>query len=297
MQRSSLPYFDQILQRLQAGDQQLERSFGLHVHWGYWPNPRISAEVAREGFSAAAEALTSLMLEQAQLSDGQSILDVGCGFGGTLASLNRQWDRLALTGLNLDKRQIERARRNVQARAGNTLDWVVADACAMPLAASSQDVVLAVECVFHFPSRDSFLQEVQRVLRPGGRLVLSDFVPRAPLALGLRTLQKLRRAPFSNATYGPVDSCWDRRRYGLRARQHGLDLCCDLDITPNTLPTYAVVRDLFEAMGAPQGARDTARIEQLCRAGLLQYRILTFLKPERVRSSTTASIPETRCLP
>lgn len=297
MKRSSLPYFDQILQRLQAGDQQLERSFGLHVHWGYWRDPRVSAEIAREGFPAAAEALTSLLLEQAQITDGQSILDVGCGFGGTVASLNRQWDRLALTGLNLDERQIERARLNVQARAGNSLEWVVADACALPLAAASQDVVFAVECIFHFPSRDTFFQEVHRVLRPGGRLVLSDFVPRAPLALGLRVLQKLHRAPFSNATYGPVDSCWDRRRYGHQTRRHGLELCSDLDITPHTLPTYAVVRDLFAAMGDLQGGRDTARVEQLCRAGLLQYRILTLIKPERDRSCTTASMPENLCLP
>lgn len=44
------------------------------------------------------------------------------------------------------------------------------------------------------------------------------------------------------------------------------------------LPTYAVVRGLFAAMGAPQAEADTRRIEQLSRWGVLRYRILGFSK-------------------
>ena len=279
MPAPALPYFDQVLQRLEAGDPQLERCFGNHVHWGYWKDPHPSELSAIQEFPQAAEALTRLMLDQAHLKAGESVLDVGCCFGGTIDSLNQNWDGLALTGLNLDARQIERARQFVQPRAANTIEWIVADACALPLATDSLDVVLAVECIFHFPSRQAFLQEAQRVLRPGGRLVLSDFVPCRPLAILLRVLQSLRGAPFSNGTYGPVDCRWDQRRYASQAKRHGLELRNDLDITVHTLPTYAVVRKLFAAMGAESAVRDTARIEQLSRWGWLRYRILTFSKP------------------
>ena len=279
MPAPALPYFYQVLQRLEAGDPQLERCFGNHVHWGYWKDPHPSELSAIQEFPQAAEALTRLMLDQAHLKAGESVLDVGCGFGGTIDSLNQNWDGLALTGLNLDARQIERARQFVQPRAANTIEWIVADACALPLATDSLDVVLAVECIFHFPSRQAFLQEAQRVLRTGGRLVLSDFVPCRPLAILLRVLQSLRGAPFSNGTYGPVDCRWDQRRYASQAKRHGLELRNDLDITVHTLPTYAVVRKLFAAMGAESAVRDTARIEQLSRWGWLRYRILTFSKP------------------
>ena len=274
-----LPYFDQVLQRLAAGDTQLERCFGNHVHWGYWKDPNPSKRSALQEFPQAAEALTRLMLDQAPIQAGQSVLDVGCGFGGTIASLNQHWDGLALTGLNLDARQIERARQLVQPRAANTIEWIVADACALPLAADSLDVVLAVECIFHFPSRQAFLREAQRVLRPGGRLVLSDFVPCRPLAILLQALQSLRGAPFSNDTYGPIDCSWDQRRYASQSKSLGLELSNDVDITVHTLPTYAVVRELFRAMGADCAVRDTARIEQLSRWGWMGYRILTFRKP------------------
>ena len=89
MPAPSLPYFDHVLQRLAAGDPQLERCFGTHVHWGYWQDPDTTRQRARQEFPEAAEALTRLLLDQAQLQAGQSVLDVGCGFGGTIASLKQ----------------------------------------------------------------------------------------------------------------------------------------------------------------------------------------------------------------
>jgi hypothetical protein len=109
--------------------------------------------------------------------------------------------------------------------------------------------------------------------------VLSDFVPCSPLAILLRALQSLHGAPFSNETYGPIDCSWDQRRYASQSKRLGLELSNDMDITVHTLPTYAVVRELFRAMGADCAVRDTARIEQLSRWGWMGYRILTFRKP------------------
>ena len=44
----------------------------------------------------------------AGIADGQHILDVGCGFGGTVASLNENFSRVHLLGVNIDERQLER---------------------------------------------------------------------------------------------------------------------------------------------------------------------------------------------
>lgn len=275
-QPPDLPYFDLLLQRLQQGDPAFSGAFARHVHWGSWDDPqRADGSVA--DFAAAAERLTERLIDQAAIAAGQRILDAGCGFGGTLARLNEGGDGLDLTGLNIDPRQLERAAASIEPRPGNRLAWVVGDACAMPFAAASFERVLAVECIFHFPSRGAFFREAARVLRPGGRLTLCDFVPSPSLLLLQRVRGGIDRE--MRATYGPVDCGCGLAEYRRLGERQGLRLACDADITRSTLPTYPVVAGLFAAAGWPEAEAATRRISLVSRLGLLRYRILSFDRP------------------
>lgn len=180
-----LPYFDAILSRFECGDPVFEEAFRRHIHFGVWLDPD-NADVTNLADSVAAmDRMSQVLVELADVQAGQDILDVGCGFGGTLAALDEQFSPVRLTGLNIDARQVEVARRRVVPRPGNALDFVVGDACAMPFPDTSFDRVLAVECIFHFPSRRAFFEHVRRVLRPGGNLTLTDFVVAAGCPAGM----------------------------------------------------------------------------------------------------------------
>lgn len=160
-----------ILARIASGDRDFEEAFWRHVHFGLWEDP-AQAYGDRDDSIEAMDRLCSHLIELADIRDGQDVLDVGCGFGGTLATLHERFPLARLTGLNIDERQLEVARR----RVSPAVRFVAGDACAMPFPDASFDRLLAVECIFHFPSRAEFLAHARRVLRPGGNLTLSDWV-------------------------------------------------------------------------------------------------------------------------
>jgi SAM-dependent methyltransferase len=267
-----LPYFDDILGR--SADSAFARSIRRHVHWGYFASPG-TAEPTEAGFLAAAEAMTTRMCEAAGAKDGLRILDVGCGFGGTIAHLNERVSGCDLVGLNIDARQLERARQTVQAARGNTVRFVEGDACAIPLADGAFDAVTAVECVFHFPSRKSFLGEARRVLRPGGTLAVSDFVANDGSVDAMGAW--LEENPSAQGTFfGSTKPAIGRSTYARLARATGFDLVADDDITAETMPTYPWLKKLWGDAGGAEAVKSLAFLEETARRGFLEYRIMSF---------------------
>ncbi|MFZ2725503.1 MAG: methyltransferase domain-containing protein [Methylococcaceae bacterium] len=267
-----LPYFDYLLSMLSAGNDTIEKSFGRHVHWGYWQHPK-TATLTTEDFQQAAENLTRQVCLAAQIKDGQQVLDVGCGFGGTVAFINEQYHAMQLVGLNLDERQLERARATVFPLADNSIAFQHGNACALPFADNSFDVVLAVECIFHFPSREQFFKEAYRVLKPNGYLALSDFIPST-------SLLPFTKMSWFGRFYGNCNLDYSSQHYRQLAQQIGFNTLVEHDITANTLPTYDYLQQLANQQGIKhKTARlETAVVAILSRLKLLHYYIYGWQK-------------------
>lgn len=273
----NLPYFDLVLERLEKNDPEFEIAFGRHVHWGYWADPSRAVPTA-EDYALAAEALSHQVYGAAHVADGQQILDVGCGFGGTIASLNENFSDLNLVGVNIDERQLERARLIVAAQNGNRIEFKQGDACALPIADQAFDRVLAVECIFHFPDRRRFFDEAFRVLKPGGFLALSDMVPAAWYA---KIAQLGASASPTRQLFGNCQVC-TIRGYQKLAEESGFDFTFKKDITANTLPTYAFLLALkLQRTNAKLSRSDLGiyGLKLAGRLGLVRYQILGFQKP------------------
>lgn len=273
----NLPYFDSLLEELGKENPELQQAFGRHVHWGYWPEPR-TADGSVTDFAKAAERLSEKVCAAGGVRDRLRILDAGCGFGGTIALMNERFSPINLVGLNIDARQLTRAREQVLPRPNNTIEFVQGDACAMPFEDNSFDIVFAVECIFHFPSREKFFQEARRVLRPGGKLALCDFVALELANPIFKTVGKL----FGDSiyrTYGQVKSDFTASDYRQLAEKTGFTRSFMEDITPGTVPTYPVVRELQRRHNQADIEKVTAMAEWLARLGWVRYQVWAFDAP------------------
>jgi SAM-dependent methyltransferase len=104
---------------------------------------------------------------------GKHVLEVSCGHGGGASYLTSTFRPARYVGLDLNAAGIRfcRARHS----AVPALEFACGDACALPFADESFDVVVNVEASHCYPDFARFLSEVARVLRPGGRFVYADF--------------------------------------------------------------------------------------------------------------------------
>jgi cyclopropane fatty-acyl-phospholipid synthase-like methyltransferase len=99
-----------------------------------------------------------------------TLLDVGCGVGASMAAMGILMPQLVRrTGVTLSHVQA-----TLGVESGNAV--IVATFHALPYPDQSVDVVIAIESVIHSDQPELFWHEVQRVLRPGGVLIMCDDV-------------------------------------------------------------------------------------------------------------------------
>ena len=105
----------------------------------------------------------------ARWAAGKRVLDVACGEGYGTALLARS--AAHVTGVDVSHQAIDHARAAYSDR-GN-LEFVPASCTALPLSDASVDVAITFETIEHIAEQDRFLDELARVLKPDGVLVLS----------------------------------------------------------------------------------------------------------------------------
>jgi ubiquinone/menaquinone biosynthesis C-methylase UbiE len=124
-----------------------------------------SAGLAHQPWHPVHDRLADIL----QPGAGEVIVDLGCGPGGSLAALAARGVAAGLVGLDLSASQLRQAADRVPGA------WLVrADLTrSLPFASASIDAVLSHNVIELLPDPTVLLREVGRVVRPGGRVVLS----------------------------------------------------------------------------------------------------------------------------
>ncbi|HTX71264.1 MAG TPA: methyltransferase domain-containing protein, partial [Rectinemataceae bacterium] len=164
----------------------LEFYWGEHIHLGHYGSPP-----RRKDFLSAKVDFVHEMVHWGGLDGfrpGATLLDVGCGIGGSSRVLARDYG-FDVTGVTISPRQVERARE--LSPEGLRLRFLVDDAMALSFPEASFDVVWSVEAGPHMPDKARFAGELLRVLKPGGVLVMADWNQRDDRVRPLRTWERV----------------------------------------------------------------------------------------------------------
>lgn len=102
------------------------------------------------------------------ISSGQTVLDIGCGTASGIVGMFSDKTNYVLIGIDISESALVRAKsRNVYGVCSNF------DGVPLPFKSSSTDVVVLDEVIEHVANTDALLEEIFRVLKPGGHLLVS----------------------------------------------------------------------------------------------------------------------------
>jgi len=135
--------------------------WGEHVHHGLWTDPSASPREAVRG-------LVHRVAADAGIGEGTRVCDVGCGYGAP-ARLWAEAYGASVVGYTVSEVQRDYATR--QSVEGPPPEYRLQDFRANDLPSGTVDAAVAVESLTHIQDPAAAVQEVGRILRPGGRFV------------------------------------------------------------------------------------------------------------------------------
>lgn len=224
----------------------LEFYWGEHIHLGHYGSPP-----RRKDFLEAKADFVHEMVKWGgldKLPRGTKVLDVGCGIGGSTRILAKDYGFEA-TGITISPKQVQRATELTP--EGVSAKFQVDNALDLSFPDNSFDVVWSIEAGPHMPDKNKYAQEMMRVLKPGGTLVVADWNQRddrtVPLNWWERIVMRQLLDQWSHPSFSSIEG------FSEQIAETGLvdgDVVT-ADWTQETLPSW--LESVWQGIVRPEG--------------------------------------------
>lgn len=206
--------------------------WGEHIHHGFWRGDESAAE--------AQENLIQELASRARVVEGDRILDVGCGLGGSSMFLAREYGAM-VKGITLSPKQVSAAREQARLRGLlGRVNFEVQDAHHLDRDPAFYDVIWVVECSEHLFDKAAFIKECGRHLVPGGRLAICAWLMGEARGAAQEKLVEAVRVGMLCPSFGT------RTDYADWMSDAGLVVESAEDITANVMRTWSLCRPILE---------------------------------------------------
>jgi cyclopropane-fatty-acyl-phospholipid synthase len=179
-----------LVEQLRAGDIAIETAAANAQHYEVppaffeavlGPHLKYSSAYWPDGVTTLADAeaaMLALTAERAGLADGQTVLDLGCGWGALTLWAAARFPRSRFTAVSSSRTQRAWIEAAARARGLGNVDAITADVRALELPAGHFDRVVSVEMFEHLRNYERLLRHIARWLRPDGALFVHVFAHR-----------------------------------------------------------------------------------------------------------------------
>ena len=114
-----------------------------------------------------------ILMDMLALNDRNfgSVLEIGCGNGYGATLIKKKLNPLCITAVDIDEKMIQIAKRKVK---DDSINFLLMDASRLSFADEKFDAIFNFGIIHHIPEWKECLNELRRVLRYGGKLVMED---------------------------------------------------------------------------------------------------------------------------
>lgn len=224
----------------------LEFYWGEHIHLGHYGSPPRSKDFLTAKSDFVHEMVRWGGLDK--LAAGTTVLDVGCGIGGSSRILARDYG-FQVTGITISPGQVKRAQALTPPEVPSRFQQD--DAMNLSFPDASFDVVWCIEAGPHMPDKAIFAKELMRVLKPGGVLVVADWNQRdarkQPLSWWERSVMRQLLDQWAHPEFASIEGFAELLQ--VTTLTEGTVITADW--TPETLPSW--LDSIWQGIVRPEG--------------------------------------------